>query len=368
MEGLGVIQKDFWRGRRVFLSGHTGFKGAWLALWLEQLGALVTGFSIDIPTEPSLFSLLSPWQRLVDRRGDIRDLKNLTHEVQQAKPEIVFHLAAQSLVRASYADPVATYETNVMGTVNILQAARGAQSIKAIINVTSDKCYENRETQTPYSEEEPFGGKDPYSSSKGCAELVTAAYRSSFFSRARVGLATARAGNVIGGGDWSADRLVPDCIRAFVRDEAVVIRNPLSVRPWQHVLDAVRGYLILAQHLYREPTRFSRGYNFGPDTSDTQSVRLVVSTLCSEWGAGARNVEHADEHAELPEAQMLSLDSSRAKDELGWKSLLTLPEALSWTAAWYKSHNQKTLAGGEAFMRDQSIELLTHMIGREARG
>jgi CDP-glucose 4,6-dehydratase len=362
MEGLGVIQKGFWRGKRVFITGHTGFKGAWLSLWLEQLGAVVTGYSVDIPTEPSLFSALTPWDRLVDRRGDVRDLKMLSQVMKEADPEVVFHLAAQSLVRPSYADPVSTYATNVMGTVHLLEAARSCGSLKAIVNVTSDKCYDNRETATPYREQDPFGGKDPYSSSKGCAEIVTAAYRSSFFSDSQVGLASARAGNVIGGGDWSVDRLVPDCVRAFIRHESVSIRNPLSTRPWQHVLDALRGYLILAQCLHHDPTRFSEGFNFGPEATDTQPVSKVVSTLCALWGEGARCVEQPVDDPKLREARALSLDSSHAHTSLGWKQLLTLPEALAWTAAWYKAYS----SGAVATMRQTSIDQLTQMMAKES--
>lgn len=361
MEGLGVIQKDFWRGKRVFLTGHTGFKGAWLSLWLEQLGAVVTGYSVDIPTEPSLFSVLSPWTGLVDRRGDVRDLPTLSQAMKEADPEIVFHLAAQSLVRPSYADPVSTYATNVMGTAHLLEAARSCKTLKAIVNVTSDKCYENRETATPYHEHDPFGGKDPYSSSKGCAELVTAAYRSSFFSDNQVGLASARAGNVIGGGDWSVDRLVPDCVRAFMRHESVSIRNPFSTRPWQHVLDALRGYLILAQCLYRDPARFSQGFNFGPQVADTQPVSKVVDTLCTLWGDEASCVEQPVDGPKLREAHTLSLDSSLAHRSLSWEPLLTLPEALAWTVAWYKAYS----GGAVEALRGASIDQLRQMTAKE---
>jgi CDP-glucose 4,6-dehydratase len=360
MEGLAVTEPNFWRGKRVFLTGHTGFKGAWLALWLELLGAKVTGFSLDIPTEPNLFSLLSPWPTLVDLRGDVRDLGALTLAMKQAAPEIVFHLAAQSLVRPSYADPVGTYATNVMGTVHILEAARTIGSVNAIVNVTSDKCYDNRETNTPYRERDPFGGKDPYSSSKGCAEIVTAAYRSSFFIGTQTGVASARAGNVLGGGDWSVDRLVPDCIRAFVRKEAAIIRNPLSVRPWQHVLDAVRGYILLAQRLYSDPTQYSRGFNFGPACAETQTVREVVKTLCAEWGSEAGSIERVDQGSSLPEAHTLSLDSSLAQETLGWRQLLTLREALSWTAEWYRNH-----ATHVPSIRQHSIEQLTKLSAKE---
>jgi CDP-glucose 4,6-dehydratase len=360
MEGLAVTDPNFWHGKNVFVTGHTGFKGAWLALWLELLGARVTGFSVDIPTEPNLFSLLSPWSTLVDLRGDVRDLAALTQAMKQAGPEIVFHLAAQSLVRPSYADPVGTYATNIMGTVHILEAARTIGSVKAIVNVTSDKCYDNCETDTPYREEDPFGGKDPYSSSKGCAEIVTAAYRSSFFTDKAVGIASARAGNVLGGGDWSVDRLVPDCVRAFVRNEAAIIRNPLSVRPWQHVLDAVRGYLLLAQRLYSNSAQFSRGFNFGPSNAETQTVQAVVKTLCAEWGGEARCIERPEEGTPLREAHTLSLDSTLAQQLLGWRQLLSLPEALRWTALWYRNQTMNTES-----VREYSIEQLTKMTAKE---
>jgi CDP-glucose 4,6-dehydratase len=362
MEGLAITDRAFWQGKKVVVTGHTGFKGAWLALWLELLGADVTGFSVDIPTNPSLYSQLHPWSRLIDIRGDVRDQSALGQAIKAVKPEVIFHLAAQSLVRPSYADPVGTYATNVMGTVHILEAARAVDSVRAIVNVTSDKCYDNRETGTPYREDDPFGGKDPYSSSKACAEIVTAAYQASFFHDRGIGLASARAGNVIGGGDWSADRLVPDCIRAFMRNEAVIIRNPLSIRPWQHVLEAVRGYLVLAQRLYNDPITFSRGFNFGPVQSDMQQVRTVVQDLCAAWGSEASCIERSEGNSSLREATTLCLDSSLAQQKIGWRPLLPLSDALQWTVQWYRNQRDNP-----ASIRTQSVEHIRQITSLEGR-
>ncbi len=338
MEGVGVIDRHFWRGKRVFVTGQTGFKGAWLALWLEKLGASVAGFSNGVPTEPSMWKAASVGRSMASIEGDVRDLSALTKAIRDFKPEIVFHLAAQSLVRLSYDDPAGTFSTNVMGTVNLLEAVRQTDGVRAVINITSDKCYENRELDYAYRESDPMGGRDPYSSSKGCAELVTAAYRQSFFAGHSAGIASVRAGNVIGGGDWSADRLVPDCVRAFAAQEAVVVRNPASIRPWQHVLEALRGYLLLAQRLYATPGDFSRGFNFGPDSNDARPVSYVVEKLCSEWGNGAAcRVETPGEAKSPHEAHFLKLDSSLARAALGWKPLLELPQALELSVEWYRA-------------------------------
>lgn len=357
MEGLGVVDRQFWKGKRVLVTGHTGFKGAWLALWLEKLGASVTGFSIGIPTEPSLFGALGQGGRVADLRGDIRDGEALCAALEASKPEIVFHLAAQSLVRLSYQDPLGTLSTNIMGTANVLEAVRRSSSVRAVISVTSDKCYDNREQHHAYREGDPLGGRDPYSCSKGCAELVTAAYRLSFFSADKVGIASVRAGNVIGGGDWSADRLVPDCMRAFAAGNEVIIRSPASVRPWQHVLEALRGYLLLGQRLWSEPARFSGPFNFGPSIEDSRPVSFVVEQLCRGWGAGASfRIERSEG---LHEASLLQLDSSHAQSALGWRPLLALPEALAWTANWYKS-----FYSGES-MRARSLESLDRLENME---
>jgi CDP-glucose 4,6-dehydratase len=273
--------------------------------------------------------------------------------MQEVSPEIVFHLAAQSLVRPSYSDPVGTYATNVLGTVHVLEAARNTPSVRAIINVTSDKCYQNFETAHAYTEGDRFGGDDPYSSSKGCAELVTAAYRRSFFASGAVGLASARAGNVIGGGDWSVDRLLADCVRAFAARETLTIRNPNAIRPWQHVLEALRGYLLLAQHLYRAPREFSEGFNFGPDARDAKPVAYLAEALCTRWGDGATyRIAQPGEGRNPHEAHLLCLDSSHATQKLGWKPLLSLDQALDWTVSWYKEF----YAGRS--MRDLSLEHL----------
>jgi CDP-glucose 4,6-dehydratase len=354
MEGVAIVQKDFWNGKRVFLTGHTGFKGAWLALWLESLGARVTGFSLDIPTQPNFFQIVHGGRSVVDHRGDVRDLAVLSKQLHQADPEIVFHLAAQSLVRPSYEDPVGTYATNVLGTVNLFEAVRKSRSVRAVINVTSDKCYQNFETSHAYTEQDRFGGNDPYSSSKGCAELVTAAYRHSFFTQpGSPGVASARAGNVIGGGDWSTDRLIPDCIRAFSAGEALVIRNPSSIRPWQHVLEALRGYLLLAQMVHDAPQQFSEGFNFGPEASDAQPVSYLAQALCERWGEGANyRVAECGEGAGLHEAQFLRLDSSHAQKKLGWRPLLSLSQALDLTVGWYKAFYRG------ASMRDESLKQL----------
>lgn len=364
MEGLGVIDREFWKGRRVLVTGHTGFKGAWLVLWLEKLGAKVTGFSLDVPTEPSIFSVLKPHCSFTSIEGDVRDLFALLKTFHAAQPEVVFHLAAQSLVRLSYQEPVTTFSTNVMGTVNLFEAVRHSSSTRAVVNVTSDKCYENREEPYAYREGDSLGGRDPYSCSKGCAELVTAAYRNSFFSDCRAGIASVRAGNVIGGGDWSADRLVPDCMRAFATGQEVAIRNPGSVRPWQHVLEALRGYILLAQQLFGKPSEFAKAYNFGPNSSDAQPVSFVVHKLQQGWGDGASvREERAGESANPHEASLLMLDSSFARTTLGWKPLLELPEALAWTVAWYKAFYDG------ADMRSLSVEHLDRIetMERESR-
>jgi len=338
MEGMGVVEESFWRGKQVLVTGHTGFKGAWLALWLEQLGAQVTGFSNGVPTDPSMWHATVASSSVADIRGDICNLTALEAALATAKPEIIFHLAAQSLVRPSYDDPVTTFSTNVIGTVNLLEAARRVAGIRAVINITSDKCYDNRGTDYAYRESDPMGGRDPYSASKGCAEIVTAAYRQSFFASKKVGIASVRAGNVIGGGDWSVDRIVPDCVRAFAARESVVVRNPESIRPWQHVLDALRAYLLLAQKLWADPEGFSRGYNIGPESADAKPVSYVVEKLKHGWGDGAsfRILEPRNE-APRHEANMLKLDSSCARNELGWRPLIDLPQALIWCVEWYRA-------------------------------
>lgn len=331
---------DFWRGRRVLLTGHTGFKGGWLSLWLESMGAKVAGYSLPAPTEPSLCEIAGVERSIDATRGDIRDLTALSASARKFAPEVVFHLAAQALVRPSYDDPVGTYSTNVMGTVNVLEAVRQCPSVRSVVVVTSDKCYENREREQGYREDEAMGGYDPYSSSKGCAELVTAAYRNSFFSpddhsRHKVAIASGRAGNVIGGGDWATDRLVPDMIRAIVAGRTVKIRNPNAVRPWQHVLEPLGGYLLLAERLHEEGPKFSGGWNFGPLEGDARRVEEIVQRLTAGWGDGAR--WEADRGAHPHEARFLKLDCSKAHALLGWRPRLDVDTALSWTVDWYRA-------------------------------
>ena len=324
--------QQFWRARRVLLTGHTGFKGGWLCSWLKSLGAEVTGYALPPATTPSLFEAAKVGDGLrASIMGDIRDLARLKDVFAQAQPEVVLHLAAQPLVRASYIDPVETYSTNVLGTVNVLEAARGTPSVRAIVNVTSDKCYENREWVWGYREHEAMGGHDPYSSSKGCAELVAAAYRRSF----NLPLASARAGNVIGGGDWSADRLVPDILKALAAGSPVEIRNPNATRPWQHVLEPLRGYLMLAERVFQQPGEFADGWNFGPRDEDCQPVAAVVSAVVGAWGGDAS--WRAQPGAHPHEAGYLKLDSSKAHARLGWRSARSLAEGVALTVEWHRA-------------------------------
>ena len=324
----------FWRGRRVLLTGHTGFKGAWLALWLDRLGAEVGALALAPETEPNLFDVLSPWPHLESTFGDLRDPAT-TARAFDARPEVVFHLAAQALVRRSYAEPVETAQTNVLGTVNLLEAARTAPSVTAIVVVTSDKVYRNDGGGRPFREDDALGGDDPYSASKACQEIVAAAYRESFFRRGGVHLACARAGNVIGGGDWGADRLVPDFVRAVSAGEALAVRRPDATRPWQHVLEPLAGYLAYAERLAAGDGA-PEALNFGPPLEDARPVRWVADGLVERWGGGAE--WRADESEHPPEAGLLTLDASRAAAALGWRPRLALGDALDWTVAWYRAH------------------------------
>ena len=332
MEGVEV---SFWKSRRVFITGHTGFKGSWLAFWLRTMGAEVCGYALEPNTDPSLFHALGLQNEMRSIEGDVRNLACLTAAIHEFKPEIVLHLAAQPLVRYSYAHPVETYEVNVMGTVNLLEAVRRTPSVRSVVIVTSDKCYENREWVWPYREDEAMGGHDPYSSSKGCAELVTAAYRRSYFSQGAPWVVSARAGNVIGGGDWAEDRLVPDIVRAFTKSEPVVIRNPNAVRPWQHVLEPLSGYLALAEQLYYNGNGYCEGWNFGPSDADAQPVSRLVARMVELWGAGAEWRE--EPQPGVHEAHLLRLDSSKARARLKWHPRWTLDTALEKTMAWYRA-------------------------------
>ncbi|GAC1438837.1 MAG: CDP-glucose 4,6-dehydratase [Solirubrobacteraceae bacterium] len=325
----------FWRGRSVLVTGHTGFKGAWLALWLQQLGAEVTGFANGVQTSPSLYRLARVGEGMREIDGDIRDPAAVDAALQGAAPEVVIHMAAQSLVRPSFEDPRATYETNVMGTVNLLDAARRQPSVRALVNVTSDKCYENREWEWGYRENEPLGGHDPYSNSKGCAELVTDSFRRSFFAAPGAAtLASARAGNVIGGGDWGQDRLVPDLMRAAIEGAVLRVRNPQAIRPWQHVLNPLSGYLLLAQRGEQGP------WNFGPADEDARAVSWIVERISEQWGG----LESEDDPGPHPhEAHFLKLESSRARSRLEWRPRWDLERGLRETVAWYRALQ----AGGE---------------------
>jgi CDP-glucose 4,6-dehydratase len=339
------MNPTFWHGKRVFLTGHTGFKGGWLSLWLQSLGAEVHGYALNPPTEPNLFTVAKIGQGMANSEiGDIRDADKLRHAMQAARPEIVFHLAAQPLVRYSYAQPTETYAVNVMGTVNMLEAVRATSSVKAVLNVTTDKCYENREWVWGYRENEAMGGFDPYSSSKACAELVTAAYRRSFLESAGVALASARAGNVIGGGDWAADRLIPDFLRALDAGETLRIRAPQATRPWQHVLEPLSGYLMLAERLYTGGTAFSEAWNFGPADEDARSVLWIVQRLAEihtdiNW--------QCDETLQPHEAHYLKLDSSKARNRLNWhprwRLHTALQKTLEWHNAWKKAENIQSI-------------------------
>lgn len=330
-----AITPDFWRGKRVFLTGHTGFKGSWLSLWLQTLGAEVHGLALDAPTPPNLFTEAGVGKRMASTIGDIRDYETVRSAIVAFQPEIVIHMAAQPLVRLSYSEPVATYATNVMGTVHVLEAARHAGSVRAIVNVTTDKCYENKEWAWGYREDEPMGGYDPYSNSKGCSELVTSAYRRSFFQQSEIAVASARAGNVIGGGDWAADRLVPDILRGFERGEPVVIRNPHATRPWQHVLEPLSGYLALAERLYAEGQAWAEAWNFGPHDDDARPVQWIVEHLVASWNRGASWQLDGGKHPH--EANYLKLDISKAKARLGWQPSWNLATALQHITAWHQA-------------------------------
>ena len=343
-----LVRRSSWQGCRVLVTGHTGFKGGWLSLWLQQLGAEVTGFSLPAPTDPSFFEQTRLAELVRHIEGDVRDSAAIEAAIREARPEIVFHLAAQPLVRYSYDAPLETYATNVMGTAHLLEACRKVDSVRAIVCVTSDKCYENREWVWPYRESDPMGGHDPYSSSKGAAELVISAYRRSFF-QAGARVASVRAGNVIGGGDWAADRLVPDIIRAMLAGQRPLIRSPGSVRPWQHVLEALSGYLLIAQKLLEGRDECACGWNFGPADEDARPVSWIVETMLEAFGAeGWDKPKGAQPH----EATLLKLDTSKARSELGWQPAMGLGAALAKTVEWHREVHE----GADA--RDVSLRQL----------
>lgn len=339
-----MIKQEFWKNKKVFVTGHTGFKGSWLCLILHSLGAKVAGYALTPPTNPSLFELCEVNQLVISHISDIRDDKTLLNCIISEQPEIIIHMAAQPLVRESYKNPVETYQTNVMGTVNLLEAVRKCQNVKAVVNVTTDKCYDNVEKNIGYKEDEPLGGYDPYSNSKACSELVTSAYRNSFFNpqeyqKHGVALATARAGNVIGGGDWAIDRLIPDCVAAYLKSEVIKIRYPHAIRPWQHVLEPLCGYLILAQKLYEDGPEFAEAYNFGPNDNDAKPVEWIVKKMCEKFGETASYSIDGDNHPH--EAGFLKLDCTKANTKLNWFPKWNLEKALDKIVDWTKVYQNK---------------------------
>ena len=342
MEDL-ELSSAFWSDKRVLVTGHTGFKGGWLSIWLRRLGADVAGFALPPATDPSLFTLAAIADDMRSEIGDVRDLEQVCRLVDDFRPDIIIHMAAQALVRPSYDEPIETFGTNVMGTVNVLEAARHCDSVRAVINVTTDKCYENLERAEGYREDEPLGGHDPYSTSKGCSELVTASYRRSY----SLAVASARAGNVIGGGDWAEDRLLPDMMRSFLAGESATIRNPASTRPWQHVLEPLYGYLLLAQRLYEDSSEYAEAWNFGPDDEDAKPVVWLADRVVDVWGESATWSNHSDP-TQPHEAGFLRLDCEKANRRLGWRPRMNLDQALSWTVDWYQS-----------FQRGDDIRVLT---------
>lgn len=332
----GKVNTTFWKGKKVFVTGHTGFKGSWLSLWLLKMGAIVKGFALEPNTNPNLFSRSNLTMNMESEIGNIIDLTKLTKSMIKFSPEILIHMAAQPLVRLSYKEPVNTYMTNVIGTVNVLEAARKCNNLKAIVSVTTDKCYENKEWSWGYRENEPMGGHDPYSSSKGCAELVNAAYTKSFFNiKNSANLASGRAGNVIGGGDWSDDRLIPDILRAFEKSNPVIIRNPMATRPWQHVLEPLSGYMVLAEHLFEPGINFNEGWNFGPNDNDCKPVSWILDKMVEKWGQGAS--WQLDKNNNPHEAGYLKLDCSKAASKLNWRPKWDLEFTLDSIINWHQN-------------------------------
>ncbi len=325
--------KNIYKGKKILVTGHTGFKGSWLSLWLKELGAEVIGYALEPNTQPSLFKILELEKEINHITGDIRDENHLKKVFKENKPDIVFHLAAQPLVRRSYKEPKLTYETNIIGTVNLFEAVRETPSVQVVLNATSDKCYENKECDYSYKETDAMGGYDPYSSSKGATELVISAYRNSFLKN--ISVSSARAGNVIGGGDWSEDRLIPDCIRYLVKDEKIIIRNPEAVRPWQFVLEPISGYLWLGALSWLNPKKYSEGWNFGPENEGNLSVENIVKKILELWGHGKYeiNLDYS-----LHEAKLLMLDINKAKSVLNWQPVYKVITAIENTIEWYKAY------------------------------
>lgn len=332
------MNQNFWKNKKILVTGHTGFKGSWLTIWLKKLGADVIGFSKSVPTIPSLYEISDVGKDIKSITGDVQDFEFLKKTINDYEPEIIFHMAAQSLVIKSYSDPIETFATNVMGTVNLLHATKETKKPKVVVNVTSDKCYENNESLEGYSENDPMGGHDPYSSSKGCAELITKSFRSSFFSsndKNHTSLASVRAGNVLGGGDWAENRLVPDIIRAIENKKSVNIRNPNALRPWQHVLDPLHGYIILAEKLWNEQTKYSEGWNFGPEKNEIKPVSWIMEKFNEIW---KNKIDWVIDQNELHEAKNLILNCQKAKAGLGWNSKIDIETTLKWTIEWYEKY------------------------------
>jgi CDP-glucose 4,6-dehydratase len=333
-----AINKKFWEKKSVLITGHTGFKGSWLSIWLNMLGSNLHGYALRPNTQPNMFQIADVNKIIKSNISDIRDYNKLLAIMKKCQPQIIFHLAAQPLVRRSYKDPLETYQTNVLGTANLLQAARYVGSVRAVVVITSDKCYENKESDYAYKESDPLGGYDPYSSSKACAEIVTAAYRNSFFKDSDAAVASARAGNVIGGGDWAADRLVPDCIKAWIKNKTVEIRYPHAIRPWQHVLEPLAGYIVLAEKLYKHGSKFAHAWNFGPNESSIKNVAVLVKNLANLWGKQAKWKITAVKQPH--EAILLKLNCSMAKTKLPWKPCWNIEKSLEKTVQWYKTYSQ----------------------------
>lgn len=335
------MNRVFWKNRRVLITGHTGFKGAWLSLWLQELGATICGIALEPNTQPNLFSLFKLADTMQHHVADIREFNPIQKIIHSFKPEIIIHMAAQPLVRYSYQNPIETYATNMMGTVHIFEAAKTCESIKAVVNVTTDKCYENQEWLWGYRENDRLGGYDPYSNSKACSELITSSYRNSFYQKLQIGLASARAGNVIGGGDWSKDRLIADIMKSIALQHPIVIRNPRATRPWQYVLEPLRGYLLLAEKLFHDPQKYSEAWNFGPIIEETLSVEQMVKKIFSAWGDKQARYVIIQDKDNFHETDSLKLDITKAMTQLQWRPRLTINTTIEWVSSWYQAWTNK---------------------------